>query len=198
MVNMIKAVVFQLILCTSVSAATFYVSPMGNNSNNGTSENTPIQVVQFAIDQMNAGDTLIILDGFYTGTLHLKSGITIQAKHPRKTVFSGAVPLTSSFEKHTDKIYKTRVDQSIKQLFFDNLPMTWAQWPDINWSENWDYSKKWALAAKGTGPGVLTSNDFRTVADLDLVGGSILTRKGNVRAIEAIVYIRYLYNKIHV
>ncbi|MDX2429441.1 MAG: right-handed parallel beta-helix repeat-containing protein, partial [Bacteroides sp.] len=173
-----KVIILQLLLCTSLSAATYYVSPSGNNNNKGTSEDKPFQIVQFAIDQMKAGDTLIILDGFYTGTLHLKSGITIQAQHPRKAVFSGAVPLTTKFEKHTDKIYKTRVDQTIKQLFFKEKPMTWAQWPDMQWSENWDYNKKWALASKGTGPGVLTSDDFSEIADLDLVGGYCFLRYG--------------------
>jgi len=127
---------------------------------------------------MKAGDNLIVLDGFYTGTLRLKSGITIQAKNSRRAVFSGAVPLSSNFEKHTDKIYKTRVDISIKQLFFNDMPMIWAQWPDMQWSENWDESKKWVSAAKGTGPGVLTSDDFIKIADLDLVGGYCFLRYG--------------------
>jgi len=84
MSNVFKVIILQQILFTSVSAATFYFSPAGNNSNKGTSENMPFQVVQFAIDQMKEGDTLIILDGFYTGTVHLKSGITIQAKNPHE------------------------------------------------------------------------------------------------------------------
>ena len=67
-------------LITMASAATYYVSPTGNNGNKGTSENMPFQVVQFAIDQMSAGDTVIILDGFYTGTLQLISGITMRAQ----------------------------------------------------------------------------------------------------------------------
>ncbi|MDX2432268.1 MAG: hypothetical protein QNK35_15125, partial [Bacteroides sp.] len=67
MFKTIKALILQVIFCMSVSAGTFYVSPTGNNSNRGSSEEMPFQVVQFAIDQMKAGDTLIILDGFYTG-----------------------------------------------------------------------------------------------------------------------------------
>lgn len=176
--KLVKALILQLILCTTVSAATFYVSPTGNNNNSGITEVKPFQVVQFAIDQMKAGDTLVILDGFYTGTLQLKSGITIQAQHPRRAVFSGAVPLTTKFEKYTDKIYKTRIDKPIKQLFFKEKPMTWAQWPDMQWSENWNYDKKWALAALGTGPGVLTSDDFSEIADLDLIGGYCFLRYG--------------------
>ena len=178
MKKIINLIILSLILGTSLYATNYYVSPLGNNTNKGTSESMPFKVVQFAIDRMSAGDTLIILDGFYTGTFQLKSGITVRAKHPRKAIFSGAVPLTANFEHYTDKIYKARVDETIKQLFFNNMPMTWAQWPNIQWSENWDESKKWESAAKGTGPGVLTCKDFSKIAGLNLVGGYCFLRYG--------------------
>ena len=41
------------------------------------------------------------------------SSITIKAKNPRKAVFSGAEPLTTTFKKHSDNIYKTKVDKEI-------------------------------------------------------------------------------------
>ncbi len=82
--------VFVLALLTGgASAATFYVSPTGNDRNSGTSEGHPFRVVQHAIDRMQAGDTLVVLDGVYIGTLKLKSGITVKAKNPRRVVFSG-------------------------------------------------------------------------------------------------------------
>jgi len=176
--TILSAILCLLILYSTASAATYYVSPSGNDGNPGISEEKPFRMVQHAIDKMNAGDTLIVLDGFYTGTLQLKSGITIRAKNPRKTIFSGAVPVTTTFEKHSEHIYKTKVDKEIKQLFFNDMPMIWAQWPDMQWSENWDESKKWASAKKGTGPGVLTSDGFSNIADLDLVGGYCFLRYG--------------------
>ena len=160
------------------SANTYYVSPAGNNSHSGTTEERPFQVIQFAIDRMSAGDTLIILDGFYTGSIQLKSGITLKAKHPRHVVFSGATPLKASFEPFTDKIYKTPVDQTVTQLFCNDKPMIWAQWPDIRWDQNWDEAKKWARARQGTGPGVLTSENFGEIEDLDLAGAYCFLRYG--------------------
>ncbi len=56
-------IVSQLILCATVSAATYYVSPLGADSNGRISEGEPFQTVQHAIDQMKAGDTLVLLDG---------------------------------------------------------------------------------------------------------------------------------------
>ncbi|MFC2090019.1 right-handed parallel beta-helix repeat-containing protein [Bacteroidota bacterium] len=177
-IKSICVIILQIVFCTSLSAATYYVSPSGSNSNSGTGVNMPYKTVQFAVNQMSEGDTLIVLDGYYLGTLEMKSGITIQAQNPRNAVFSGAVPLTSEFVPHTDKVYKTRVDIDIKQLFFNNQPMTWARWPNARWSDNWIEDKKWAFAAKGTGPGVLTSEQFDAVADLDLVGAYCFLRYG--------------------
>jgi len=168
-----------LLLFNQVNAkSTFYVSPGGSNKNMGASEKVPFKTIQYAIDQMNAGDTLVVLDGFYVGTLQLKSGITIKAKNPRKAIFSGAEPLKTSFKKHTDKVYKTKVDKNFKQLFFNNEPMVWAQWPNVRWSDNWDGDKKWATAAAGTGPGVLTSESFNSIKNLNLSGAYCFIRYG--------------------
>ena len=52
-----------LVLGATVSAGTFFVSPRGDDNNEGTSEARPLRVVQHAIDQMQAGDTLVVLDG---------------------------------------------------------------------------------------------------------------------------------------
>ena len=63
MYKSIKLIYLIFLCCSSVFGATYYVSPSGNDSNEGTSESKPFKIVQFAIDQMKAGDTLIILDG---------------------------------------------------------------------------------------------------------------------------------------
>ena len=174
---LLMAIILQIPFST-VNAATFYVSPSGNNNNNGISEEKPLREVQYAIEQMKAGDTLIVLDGFYSGSFKLKSGITIKAKNPRMAVFSGASILNNAFKPHSNGIYKTNCNQKPKRVFFNNEPMIWARWPNMQWSENWEFEKKWALAADGTGPGVLTSNEFDSVKDLDLTGGYCFLRYG--------------------
>ncbi len=180
--KILTAFTFNIILLFLFNPAnaknTVYVSPGGSNNNSGTSERAPFNTIQYAIDQMKVGDTLVVLDGFYTGTLQLKSGITIKAKNPRKAIFSGVEPLKTSFIKHTDKIYKTKVDKKFKQLFYNNEPMVWAQWPNIQWSDNWDTEKKWATATAGTGPGVLTSESFNSIKNLNLAGAYCFIRYG--------------------
>ena len=171
--------VFVLALLTGgASAATFYVSPTGNDRNSGTSEGHPFRVVQHAIDRMQAGDTLVVLDGVYIGTLKLKSGITVKAKNPRRAVFSGLEQLKTSFKEHAAGIYEAKVEDSPKQLFYNDQPMTWARWPNASWSENWIAEKKWANATEGTGPGVLTCAAFNEVSSLDLDGGYCFLRYG--------------------
>jgi hypothetical protein len=80
-------------------ADTYYVGPAGNDGNSGTSEDRAFRVVQHAVERMQAGDTLVVLDGVYTGSLKLRSGITIRAKNPRKVIFSGLEPLKVPFER---------------------------------------------------------------------------------------------------
>lgn len=167
-----------LLLSITVSAEEYYVSPLGDDNNNGTSEALPFQTVQYAVDQMIAGDELILLDGIYTGTLKLKSGITLKAKNPRKVVFSGMEQLEVTFEQHVGNIYKAEYGGEVKQLFYNNEPMIWAQWPNITWTENWEHDKKWARASRGTGPGVLTSAGFNSIYNLNLTGAYCFIRYG--------------------
>jgi hypothetical protein len=183
------ALLCPLCFCSAVTAATYYVGPLGNDRNSGISEEQSFQMVQHGVDRMKSGDTLIVLDGVYTGTLKLKSDITIKAKNPRKAIFSGAETLSGTFEKHAGNIYKIKIgDTDPKQLFYQNEPMSWARWPNMKWSENWIANKKWV---KGRArPGELSVGAFGSIKDLDLSGGYAFIRygKGNScysRAIES-------------
>ena len=157
-------------------AAVYYVSPEGDDAHPGTSVEQPFRVVQHGIDRMKAGDTLVVMDGVYAGTVELKSGITLRARNPRKVIFSGADRVESSFESVSGNVYRAKLGGNIKQVFFDGKPMTWAQWPNNRWSENREANKKWATCSKGTGPGVIVSDRFLEIAKLDLRGGYCFVR----------------------
>lgn len=58
---------------TSVNAADYYVSPLGDDNNEGTLEN-PWKTAKYAIENLDAGDNLYFRGGFYPVT----SRITIQ------------------------------------------------------------------------------------------------------------------------
>jgi len=168
---LLGTIVSQLILCPTVLAATYYVSPLGDDSSVGTSEDKPFRVVQHAIDQMTTGDTLVVLDGLYTGTLKLKSGITVRAKNPRKAIFSGAEPLQgTAWTKHSGNIYKSTISTPPKRLFYQNKPMPWASWPKVTWADNWVYNKRW-ITAPQVGANRVINADFSSIKDADLTGG---------------------------
>jgi hypothetical protein len=77
-----------LIAPQAAAAATYYVSPTGNDTNNGSTD-SPFATFTHAVDQLNAGDSLILKNGTYQQQLVIpadKDGaanalITIQAEN---------------------------------------------------------------------------------------------------------------------
>ena len=53
-------------ITVSIPAATYYISPVGSNRNNGRSELTPWKTFAKAFASMAGGDTLVLADGAYT------------------------------------------------------------------------------------------------------------------------------------
>jgi len=73
-------------------AATYYVSNTGSNSNSGNIS-SPWLTIQFGVDRLNAGDTLLIENGNYNGFLVTRGGtstarITIQANGDAVNIIS--------------------------------------------------------------------------------------------------------------
>lgn len=63
----------------TVLVGDWYVSPSGDNANDGKTRNTAFQTINYAIDKANSGDTIVVLAGTYeifttlnTGTKTLK------------------------------------------------------------------------------------------------------------------------------
>lgn len=54
-----------LILTQNIYAATYYMSPTGNDSNNGLSQSAPFATFAKAFPVMASGDTLYVMDGVY-------------------------------------------------------------------------------------------------------------------------------------
>ncbi|MEW6212237.1 MAG: PKD domain-containing protein [Acidobacteriota bacterium] len=60
-------------LSVTASANTYYVSTAGNNNNPGT-EALPWQTIQYAVDHISAGDTILVASGAYAGCRIGRSG----------------------------------------------------------------------------------------------------------------------------
>ncbi len=60
-------------LSVTASANTYYVSTTGNNNNPGT-EGLPWQTIQYAVDHVSPGDTILVQSGSYAGCRITRSG----------------------------------------------------------------------------------------------------------------------------
>lgn len=79
MIRFVCACVILMCTCSlflnSVSATEYFVSPEGNNLNNGLSLLTPFDTIKHGLSVVGTGDTLFLLDGIYNEKLELtKSG----------------------------------------------------------------------------------------------------------------------------
>lgn len=82
--------VLVLSLIGAASAATYYVSPSGNNSNAGTLAN-PWRTLTYALDRLSNGDTLMLRGGKYTDkTVNItKNNVTLKNYGNEKPVIDG-------------------------------------------------------------------------------------------------------------
>jgi hypothetical protein len=67
------AVLLLTLIPGTVTAATYYVSPAGNNSDQGTLDH-PWQTIQHAAEVAEAGDTVLIREGTYHENVYLANG----------------------------------------------------------------------------------------------------------------------------
>jgi len=100
--NTLVAALLFLLQASSAPAATWYISPTGNDSNSGTSTNAPLATLPAAQTLASSGDTVYIMAGTYYPTttypvelgvyvpviLINKNGITYKAMPGTRPVFN--------------------------------------------------------------------------------------------------------------
>jgi hypothetical protein len=133
-----------LLFSTISNAVTYYVSPTGNDSNNGTSTSTPWQTISRANTFLNPGDVILFQrEGTYRGHLYInQSGttgnpITIGAYGSGKSpVFLGS-RLTTNWIVHQGNIWKTTISATrIAHLFYSDSLLPIARFPNTGWLRN--------------------------------------------------------------
>ncbi len=81
---------------TPIFAATYYVSPAGNNANSGTSTGAPWKTITFALNMANDGDIVNVMAGTYTGKITWNDGgsggnyITLQNYNDEVVILDGS------------------------------------------------------------------------------------------------------------
>ena len=163
---MIKKSLFISILIFSViqlySQTTYYVAPSasgGSNSNSGTTLAAPFETLQYAVNQLSAGDILYIRAGTYRETITIDedgtSGnlITIENYNNEVVTIDGTVDVTGTWSTYgsvSGAYQLSSYSADITQLFVDDEPMVNARWPNAQFYDDSIFShSSWAQGDEG-------------------------------------------------
>lgn len=85
--NKITKLIFTLFVLLSfqASAATYYVSPTGNDSNAGTVISAPLKTIGAGVSKAKANDTVYVLTGTYTETVSIDQNSIALSAYPNNT-----------------------------------------------------------------------------------------------------------------
>jgi len=142
-------------------STTYYVAPSssgGSDSNAGTFA-APFETLQYAINQLSAGDILYIREGTYRETITIDedgtSGnlITIQNYNNEVVTIDGTVDVTGTWSTYgsvSGAYQLTSYSTDITQLFVDDEPMVNARWPNAQFYDDSIFSHStWAQGDEG-------------------------------------------------
>ena len=114
-----KTIALICFFASTVSAATFYVSPSGLNTNEGTIQN-PFATLQQAASVMKPGDVCYLREGRYHEALVLEnlrglpgSPIVFTAYKGEQVVLDGSEVIDAEWSVHEGNIYKARIESDI-------------------------------------------------------------------------------------
>lgn len=133
------------VIC-SAQAAVYYISPSGNDSNNGTSQTTPwktiARVQQLRYTAQPGDQFLFQRGGNFPGQLSWTSSGTSASRivfgaygTGAAPVINGAVPVTG-WTQHSGNIYKANVSGAVQYVFVNGALQTLARFPNTGWLRN--------------------------------------------------------------
>ncbi len=133
--------------CFTMSQGTvYYVSPNGNDSNNGTSQATPwktIDRVNQVTYQVVPGDQILFQrGGVYRGEIIWGTSGTSAAPMVMGAYGTGAAPIisgakvVSGWTQYSGNIYRAYVGQQVDQVYVGGSRMTIARFPNTGWLRN--------------------------------------------------------------
>ena len=155
--NFVLAYILIFSLFQSFSQSTYYVAPSssgGSDSNAGTLA-APFETLQYAINQLTAGDILNIREGTYRETITIDEGnisgplITIQNYNNEVVTIDGTTDITGTWNTYDNISGAYRLSYAgsndITQLFVDDQPMVNARWPNAQFNDDSIFSHStWA------------------------------------------------------
>lgn len=133
--------VVMIVAVQSAHAATYYVSPKGNDGNTGlgAEEGKALRTIQAAVNKMQPGDTCLVRGGVYRETVTFpRSGtagkpITVKPYRNEKVLVSGCEPVTG-WTKHQGNVWKATMPWTLglgrNQVFCDGEVTIEARFPN--------------------------------------------------------------------
>jgi hypothetical protein len=134
-------------------ARTYYVSPAGDDANDGLSVDSPFRTIRRASSVMTAGGTCLIREGIYRETIRPAftgtpgAPITYEA-YQGENVLVSAVEELDDWSHHSGSIYKAKMAWSMgstdrNQVFVDGAMMALARSPNIVGPCPKDENERW-------------------------------------------------------
>ena len=179
----------------AVQAADYFVAPTGSDSHPGTL-GEPFATIQKGIDQLQAGDTLHLREGSYHEqvrivSLHGRKGkpITVKAYEGERVTLDGSVPIRSTWVPYQGRIFMTKLEQPVWQLFVGKKSMSSARWPNGNWIDGslWDTARSMAWPEKHRSSFGHHYNAGLKQFDFSLEGAIIVVASGSFRTYQSLV-----------
>jgi hypothetical protein len=176
-------------------SSTYFVSNDGKNSNIGNFSN-PLLTIQEAINRSKSGDSILIRNGIYRESVIINkiNNIYISSYNNEYVRISPFVPnLNYEWENYKDKIYRTKIKDSIIQLFIDDSPSMTASYPTIN-EGMFDLSHAKSITSFGNKtinfPGISIVSDLKNARFVGLcsdnivsIGGRVIQKNGDIISI---------------
>ncbi|HEY0976536.1 MAG TPA: right-handed parallel beta-helix repeat-containing protein [Flavobacteriales bacterium] len=138
--------VLGVLIAQDLFAATYYISPTGSDTNNGTSTSTPWRTID-RLNQLSSafqpGDRILFLrGGVFRGKLNILSSGTATNRIEIGAYGTGAEPVLSGSRQvtgwtvHSGNIWKANVGQKVYNVFHNGQLMTLARYPNSGWLTN--------------------------------------------------------------
>ena len=182
--SLTASIALSLLFLTSAFGA-FYVSPAGNDQNDGKSHEKPFLTLQKALDAISAEKTppedrvIYLADGFHfvSSTIQMTaehSGTTIQAEPGARPILCGGTLLKGYWRREGDFLVADVPDADFRFLAVNGVPAERSRLPEEGRFEHEsEFKSRWLSSSLGGWDVKPTDEQLLTMkykpADLDLV-----------------------------
>jgi len=172
--SIIFAVAAFICMASASWATSYYVSPTGSDTNNGTSTSTPFQTIQKALNVVHPGDTANLMAGTYNTSLKLVTSGTSSAPIIVQNYNGASVTINSGTSR---AIYLGSANGAINYYTFSGLTITSTYQSSYsgtnsgyNWSIDFSSGSWWGYGAPVDNASASQGNNGFVVQNCTITG----------------------------